>query len=64
MSDQNKVAPAPKVKKTGHKWAQRAIAKANAERFENGNVLPFDTLRTPYAQRKKRGKTADGEGKP
>lgn len=59
MSDDAKVAK--KGKKDRHSWARRAIAKANAERFDNGNVPSFDALRNPYEQRKKRGKTADSK---
>jgi len=61
MSDEIKAAS--KARKGGHKWARRAMTKANAERFENGYVPSFDALRTPYEQRKRRGKTADGEDK-
>lgn len=61
MSDDKETVP--KAKKVKNNWARRAIAKANAERFENGSVAPFDTLRIPYHQRKRRGKTADGEDK-
>jgi len=60
MSDDNgKVLT---TRKLGNKWARRAMEKANAERFENGTVSSFDALRVPYSQRKRRGKTADGQG--
>jgi len=52
-----------KPKKAGNKWARKALAKANAERFENGTVPSFDVQRVPYEQRKQRGRTADGEEK-
>jgi len=61
MSDDKKSVP--KAKSGGNKWARKAMAKANAERFENGYVPSFDALKTPYEQRKRRGKTADGEDK-
>lgn len=57
MSDETKITK--KGKKDRYNWARRSIARANAERFENGNVPSFDALKTPYGQRKKRGKTAD-----
>ncbi|KAF6676844.1 hypothetical protein HFD87_10245 [Pantoea sp. EKM21T] len=61
MSNDEKKGTKPR--KPGNKWAHRAMAKANAERFENGTVPSFDALRVPYEQRKHRGRTADSEDK-
>lgn len=61
MSDE--INSASKRKKVGNKWAHRAMAIANAERFENGTVPSYDALKVPYEQRKRRGKTADSEEK-